>query len=105
MQRRTLGSRIFLLGAFMFSLAAGAQADGRRLVSLEGKLALELPACPRLETKEGDLYSLSGNLRDFADGDKVRVIGFLDGRSPCGEEPAIEVRKINRRQTRPSGGR
>jgi hypothetical protein len=102
MKRREFGSLILILGAFFLPTVLGAQADSRRLVSLEGRLALELPTCPRLETKEGDLYSLSGDLRDFANGDKVRVIGFLDGRSPCGEEPAIEVRKINRRQA-PTG--
>jgi hypothetical protein len=97
MNRRSLAPRIALLGALLFAAVLTAQADSRRLVSLEGQLALQLPTCPRLKTKEGDLYSLSGDLRDFSHGDKVRVIGFLDGRSPCGEEPAIEVRRINRR--------
>ena len=98
MKRRTFSSRILILGALLFPAVLSSQSDNRRLISLDGRLDLAKPACPQLETKEGDRYGLSGDLRDFGDGDRVRVIGFLDGRSPCGEEPAIEVRKINRRQ-------
>lgn len=70
--------------------------DNRRIVSLEGRLNEERRACPVLRTDEGDLYNLTGDLRQFDHGDKVRVIGFLDGRSRCGG-PAVEVREINGR--------
>jgi hypothetical protein len=71
--------------------------NNRRLVSVEGRINDNRRSCPTLRTNEGDTYNLTGDLRSYNRGDKVRVIGFLDGnRSACGGGPAIEVREINR---------
>ena len=74
----------------------GNGGDSRRLVSLDGLINQSQSACPTLRTAQGDLYSLSGNLRDYNHGDRVRVVGLLDGQSRCGG-PAVEVREINAR--------
>jgi hypothetical protein len=41
----------------------------------------------------GEYYDLVGDLRNFRDGARARVIGFLGTRSSCGG-PAIDVQEI-----------
>ena len=52
--------------------------------------------CPTLRDANGALFGLSGDLRDFGPGDRVRVIGFEEGRIRCGGR-GIEVQEITGR--------
>ncbi|HEX9944464.1 MAG TPA: hypothetical protein VGG03_20835 [Thermoanaerobaculia bacterium] len=69
--------------------------DDDRLISVTGHLDRGL-ACTSIDADNGDRYALSGDLQDYRDGDRVRVIGFLGGRSLCGAR-TIEVEEIRGR--------
>jgi hypothetical protein len=69
--------------------------DGNdRLISLTGRLD-DSGRCPVIRGDNGEYYDLIGDLRDFRDGAKARVIGFRGVRSKCGGQ-AIDVKEINR---------
>jgi len=69
--------------------------DGNdRLISLTGRLD-DSGRCPVIRGDNGEYYDLVGDLKDFRDGAKARVIGFRGVRSRCGGQ-AIDVKEINR---------
>ncbi len=52
-------------------------------LSVTGQLDLR-GSCPAIHTPNGDSWDLTGDLGDYRDGDRVRVLGFPAGRSACG---------------------
>jgi len=68
---------------------------GRDLVSLRGRLNDDRRSCPTLETQDGRVWNLVGDLRSFRDNSRAKVIGWTGARSQCGG-PTLEVREINR---------
>jgi len=71
--------------------------DGdRRLVTVEGRLD-DGRYCPAVRGNNGELYNLSGNLRNFREGDKVKVLGYLAEDSRCGGGRTLQVSEIVKR--------
>lgn len=72
--------------------------DGNgRLISVDGRLGGN-GNCPSLRASNGDLFGLEGDLRDWRQGENVRVVGFLDNaRSGCGFNRTISIHEINER--------
>ncbi|MFL6194335.1 MAG: DUF5818 domain-containing protein [Thermoanaerobaculia bacterium] len=66
-----------------------------RLVSVDGRIDRG-SRCDTLRADNGDRYGLAGDLRDYRDGERVRVVGFLGGRSACGSR-TIDVQEIRDR--------
>ncbi|HKI02527.1 MAG TPA: hypothetical protein VKK31_11135 [Thermoanaerobaculia bacterium] len=69
--------------------------DNRRAISIDGRLD-DSGDCPVIRGDRGEYYDLIGDLRNFRDGARVRVIGRDGFRSDCGGQ-AIEVGEIIRR--------
>ncbi len=70
--------------------------DGdRRLVTVEGRLD-DGRNCPAVRGNNGEIYSLSGNLRNFREGDRVKVLGYLAEDSRCGGR-TLQVSEIVKR--------
>jgi hypothetical protein len=67
----------------------------RDLLSVNGIIDRGL-ACTSIDADNGERYALSGDLGGVRDGDPVRVIGFLGGRSLCGAR-TIDVQEIRGR--------
>jgi hypothetical protein len=70
-------------------------SDSRQLVTVDGTFEFD-STCPSLRGTDGKSYDLAGELGNSHDGDRVRVRGFLAGRSSCGGT-ALEVQEIRRR--------
>ncbi len=68
--------------------------DGR-LLAREGRLYNTRSSCPVLRTDGGD-FSLIGDLRNYREGEKVKVTGFLENGSRCGGD-SLRVGEITRR--------
>lgn len=66
-----------------------------RLVSVDGRIDRG-SRCDTLRADNGDRFGLAGDLRDYRDGERVRVTGFLGGRSACGSR-TIDVQEIRDR--------
>jgi len=64
----------------------------RDLISVDGTINRGL-ACTSVDADNGERYALSGDLGGVRDGDRVRVIGFVGGRSLCGSR-TIDVQEI-----------
>ena len=64
----------------------------RDLISVNGVIDRGL-YCTSIDGDNGERYALSGDLGDFRDGDRARVIGFVGGRSLCGAR-TIDVQEI-----------
>jgi hypothetical protein len=71
------------------------RSDNRRAISIDGRLD-DSGDCPVIRGDRGEYYDLIGDLRNFRDGARVRVIGRDGVRSDCGGQ-AIEVGEIIRR--------
>jgi hypothetical protein len=68
----------------------------RDLVSLRGRLNDNGRGCPTLQTSDGRVWSLVGDLRGFRDDARAKVIGWTNsGTSQCGG-PTLDVREISR---------
>jgi hypothetical protein len=67
----------------------------RDLVSLRGRLNDDRRSCPTLETQDGQIYNLVGDLRSFRDNAWARVTAWTGARSECGG-PTLNVREISR---------
>lgn len=52
-------------------------------LSVTGELDLR-GSCPAIHTPNGDSWDLTGDLGDYRDGDRVRILGYPAGRSSCG---------------------
>lgn len=69
---------------------------GGELVSLTGRLSND-GGCPILETRDGQVWTLQGNLPRYRDRTPVKVVGWTAGYdSSCGGQ-ALRVRQISRR--------
>ncbi|HEY9421008.1 MAG TPA: hypothetical protein VIW92_06320 [Thermoanaerobaculia bacterium] len=70
--------------------------DGdRRLITVEGRLD-NGRSCPTIRGNNGETYNLTGDLRDFRGGDKVKVFGYLAESSRCGGR-TLQVGEIVKR--------
>ena len=74
---------------------ADRSSGNRQLVTVDGTFEFD-STCPSLRGTDGKSYDLAGDLGNSHDGDRVRVRGFLAGRSSCGGT-ALEVQEIRRR--------
>lgn len=66
--------------------------ENGRLISVTGRLG-GTASCATLRDRDGRLFGLSGDLRNYDPGDTVRVIGFLQGGNRCGG-PNIDVQEV-----------
>jgi len=67
----------------------------RQMITVDGTLDYD-SSCPSVRGSDGKSYDLAGELGSYHDGDRVRVLGFVAGRSSCGGT-ALEVQEIRRR--------
>jgi hypothetical protein len=65
-----------------------------RVVRIVGTLTDEGVECQALETDGGQIYTLTGNLRDFEVGDRVRVVGKVAEVSICQQGTTLEILNI-----------
>ena len=65
-----------------------------RVVRVTGTLTNEGVECQALETDNGQIYTLTGNLRGFEVGDRVRVVGKVAQVSICQQGTTLEVLNI-----------
>lgn len=79
--------------------SAGGQNSSRgagRRVTVTGRLTGEGAECQALRSKDGTLYTLTGNLRGFKAGDRVRVVGRMAEVSTCMQGTTLTVESIKR---------
>lgn len=69
--------------------------DNEQLISVDGRID-RTDRCTTLRADNGDRYGLSGDLGRYREGERVRVIGFLEGRSDCASR-TIEVQEVRGR--------
>jgi hypothetical protein len=65
-----------------------------RVVRITGTLTDAGVECQALETDNGTVYTLTGNLRDFEVGDRVRVVGKVAEVSICQQGTTLQVLNI-----------
>lgn len=65
-----------------------------RVVRITGELTDAGVECQALETESGQIYTLTGNLRGFETGDRVRVVGKVAEASICQQGTTLEVLNI-----------
>lgn len=65
-----------------------------RVVRVTGTLTDAGVECQALETENGTIYTLTGNLRDFEVGDRVRVVGKVAEVSICQQGTTLEILNI-----------
>jgi hypothetical protein len=65
-----------------------------RVVRVTGELTDAGVECQALETDGGQLFTLTGNLRGFETGDRVRVVGKVAEVSICQQGTTLEVLNI-----------
>jgi hypothetical protein len=65
-----------------------------RVVRITGTLTDAGVECQALETENGTVYTLTGNLRDFEVGDRVRVVGKVAEVSICQQGTTLQVLNI-----------
>jgi hypothetical protein len=65
-----------------------------RVVRITGTLTDAGVECQALETENGTIYTLTGNLRDFEVGDRVRVVGKVAEVSICQQGTTLEILNI-----------
>jgi hypothetical protein len=70
-----------------------------RVVRIAGTLTNEGVECQALVTDSGKLYTLTGNLGGFENGDRVRVVGKVAEVSICQQGTTLQV--LNIRPARP----
>lgn len=68
---------------------------GRRL-TLTGRLTGEGVECQAFRARGGALYTLTGNLRGFKAGDRVRVVGRVAEISFCMQGTTLSVESIRK---------
>ena len=69
--------------------------SGRR-VTVTGKLTGEGAECQAFRSNNGVLYTLTGNLRGFKEGDKVRIVGRPAKISTCMQGTTLVVESIKK---------
>jgi hypothetical protein len=71
-----------------------ARDEGRREVEVTGTLTNEGVECQAMRSDDGKLYTLTGDLKGFKVGDKVRVVGTVAEVSTCMQGITVSVTKI-----------
>ncbi len=71
-----------------------------KVVIVKGRLTDEGVECQTLRANNGELYTLTGNLRRFKVGDKVRVVGEVVDISFCMQGTTLSVINIRRTKVR-----
>ena len=75
-------------------MPASGLGMGKKTIEVKGRLTDEGVECQALRADDGTLYTLSGDLRGFKTGDRVRVAGTIAEVSICQQGITIEIRKI-----------
>jgi uncharacterized protein DUF5818 len=99
--------RVALLLAFAFAgdgagtmLRAAIEhrtvARQNQSMTVTGKLTDEGVECQAMRGDDGKLYTLTGDLKGFRAGDRVRVTGSIPAESICQQGTTIAVEKIER---------
>ena len=75
----------------------------RRPVLLTGTLTDEGVECQAFRSEQGELYTLTGDLRSFKTGDRVTLSGALVDGTVCQRQgKTVQVRRIERAKGKPS---
>ena len=72
-----------------------SRRSGRR-ITVTGRLTREGVECQAFRSRNGILYTLTGNLRGFKAGDRVRVVGRVAELSTCMQGTTLSVESIRR---------
>jgi hypothetical protein len=72
-----------------------SRGSGRR-ITVTGRLTGEGVECQAFRAKNGTLYTLTGNLRGFKAGDRVRVVGRVAEISICMQGTTLSVESIRK---------
>jgi hypothetical protein len=89
---QTPGGRILAQAQPIRVLDLGDDDDEQ--ITVTGELLSPIATCPRLAGDDGRIYALTGSLRQFETGDRVRVTGELAEASICNQRRTIEVERI-----------
>jgi hypothetical protein len=96
-----------LLLAFAFALGGAVTppsaafehqttAQQSQSVTVTGKLTNEGVECKAMRGDDGKLYTLTGDLKGFRTGDRVKVTGRIAEMSTCMQGTTLGVEKIER---------
>ena len=83
--------RISVMIAALGCLLTAAAAQSNRRITVTGRLTREGVECQAFRSKNGILYTLTGNLRGFKAGDRVRVVGRVAQMSTCMQGTTLSV--------------
>lgn len=73
-----------------------ATAQQRQSMTVTGKLTNEGAECQAMRGDNGKLYTLTGDLKGFRTGDRVKVTGRIAEASFCMQGATLGVEKIER---------
>jgi uncharacterized protein DUF5818 len=102
MQRNRNGGRIRVPGVLLAAallIAGPTWARGEREITVRGTLTAEGAECQALRGSDGQLYTLTGNLKGGNVGDRVKVVGRVAEASTCQQGITIAVQEIQREKT------
>lgn len=90
---------ILLLAAALLAAASPAawaqsQGDQHRSVQVTGVLTDQGVECQALQGDDGQLYTLTGDLGSFENGDRVRVVAKVAEVSTCQQGTTLVVQNI-----------
>ncbi|HEV7515044.1 MAG TPA: DUF5818 domain-containing protein, partial [Thermoanaerobaculia bacterium] len=69
----------------------------REVVALTGSLTGEGVECQAFRSEQGELYTLTGDLKEFKTGDRVNLVASLIEGGPCqGQGKTLQVKTIRR---------
>jgi len=71
-------------------------AQQRQSITVTGKLTNEGVECKAMRGDDGKLYTLTGDLKGFRTGDRVKVTGRIAETSTCMQGTTLGVEKIER---------
>lgn len=73
-----------------------AAAQQRQSLTVTGRLTNEGVECQAMRGDDGKLYTLTGDLKGFRTGDRVRITGRIAEASFCMQGATLGVEKIER---------
>ena len=71
-------------------------AQQRQSITVTGRLTNEGVECKAMRGDDGKLYTLTGDLKGFRTGDRVKVTGRIAEISNCMQGTTLSVEKIER---------
>jgi hypothetical protein len=71
-------------------------AQQRQSITVTGRLTNEGVDCKAMRSDDGKLYTLTGDLKGFRNGDHVKVTGRIAEMSSCMQGTTLGVEKIER---------